>query len=166
MTIQTAPPKLPQPSPETAPADPIACRTRSKKQAQPIAQRTRSKSKCKYASRDNHELFFRPKAKGAKATSKHRTKASKRKKPPPLTDKQRRAEARAHYALHHGTTMDATSLLQNHALAKQLSAATITQLKLVSTNPFDRSSAAPPTPTQPLIWTTATGKKIPQPNAR
>ena len=70
---------------------------RIKEQQRPA--RVASPSARKYIARDAHELFFRPKAKGTKAPQQHKPK---KKKKPSMTNKQRAAWARAHYALHHG----------------------------------------------------------------
>ena len=61
----------------------------------PPQQPTATKIKSAYATRDEHEAFFRPKAPG---NNKQRKPKQKPKKPRPLTNKERTAWARRHYA--------------------------------------------------------------------
>ena len=61
----------------------------------------------KYRSRDAHAALFRPKLKAAQPKQR-RAKKQKQKE---LTDKQRIAEARSHYIIHHGTVQDAEQFL-------------------------------------------------------
>ena len=110
----------------------------------------------KYQARDAHEILFRPNLK-ARAPKRRQVK---KKKPKGLTDKQRRAEATAHYIIHHGTAKDATHFLGSKSNNSNISADTHASLMLMTTNPFEPQAeiaAAPPTQLQ---WMTATGKKL------
>ena len=86
----------------------------------------------KYRKRDAHEALFRPgttaaqKKQWAKMDNKAKTKKKKKRKG--LTDKQRAAEAHAHFTVHHGSAQEAEKLLRSKSAAS-LSAETTAQLK-------------------------------------
>ena len=67
-----------------------------------------------YRARDARELFFRPATEQVMRTQWRKTKTkSNKKQHKGLTDKQRAAEAHAHYVIHHGTNRDADKFLQH-----------------------------------------------------
>ena len=106
-------------------------KTRSKSRLQP-APRTMA---AKYRDRDRHEAFFRKPA-DKMTRAKPKTKP-KKKKPIPLTDKERRQFAREHYARHHG--------MQTTPAMTPTSPTTTTPKTKTTTTP----SATPSTPTPP-----------------
>ena len=110
----------------------------------------------KYLSRDAHEIFFNPMLLG-KPQKKRRTK---KKTPTGLTDKQRRAEATAHYIIHHGTTKDAEHFLGSKSNNSSIGADTHTALMIMLTNPFEPQDDAAAAPPAQLKWESATGKEL------
>ena len=102
----------------------------------------------RYRARDCHELFFRPKKAQNNKNPKFKKKTSK--PAPSLTDKQRSAEAHAHYILHHGSTPDAAHFLQKNARARNISTTTATALQRMcsgTTTTSAMSKKIPPIPT-------------------
>ena len=85
-----------------------------------------------YRKRDEHETFLRPATKQAQKKRWERenkkSKSKKQKKDRGLTDKQRAAEAHAHFIVHHSTVTTTKTLLRSERAAS-LSAETIEQLK-------------------------------------
>ena len=96
----------------------------------------------RYCARDHHELFFRP----AKTRADRQPKTKKKSRTVPLlTDKQRAAEAHAHFILHHGSELDAARFLQANARARSISTMTTTALKQMCPGMTDKASVAAPT---------------------
>ena len=90
----------------------------------------------RYIVRDKHEAFFRPRDKGKRKRSRSQPLRKKRKKSAPLTNKQRQAWAREHFALHHGTAGCESSWAAAAPFPSDLDMSTV--------------SSTPPTPTTPL----------------
>ena len=93
-------------------------------------QTTSSKTAKRYRERDAYELFVRPAQKQTQKnkTLKPRKKTNAKSKATGLTDKQRAAEAHAHYVIHHGAEKDAAKFLQ-HPRIRNVCAATLATLK-------------------------------------
>ena len=80
----------------------------------------------KYRARDTHECFFRPTAKPKKTLPQAKRATVQTR---PLTDKQRAAEAHAHYIIHHGNNQDAACFLETNVRARHITFATTNKLK-------------------------------------
>ena len=83
--------------------------------ALPSKPRSKKSEAKKYRERDAHESYFRPAAVQLNPKSKSKPNPKKRKH---LTDKQRRAEAHAHFILHHGSAADATRFMRSKSNAR------------------------------------------------
>ena len=104
--------------------------SKSTAMATTLTKRPPNKSEAQlYRERDAHEAFFRPTL-AMPATQQRRTK-KKKKKRTELTNKQRAAEAKAHYILHHDSKSDAHLFLDTKANTDNISASTHAALTLM-----------------------------------
>lgn len=78
----------------------------------------------------------------------------RKKNPKGLTDKQRAAEARTHYIIHHDTTEYVKCLLDSKSDTTNAVAGAHAALTLMHTNSFDNYAS------KPLKWVTVTGKDL------
>ena len=133
-TGRLPPPKWPRSSGATFPPPPMITSNRSEAE--------------KYRSRDVHEGFLRPATIQTKIKRWDNAKTKKRKKESKgLTDKQRRAEAHAHFIVHHGSATNASQFLQIKSNCNNISADTLNSLR--------RMTKCPP-PSPQLATTTIT----------
>ena len=93
-----------------------------------------------YRARDASELFFRPATK-QRAIVRSSKMPKKKLKPRQLTDKQRAAEAHAHFIIHHGTAADAEKFQKHHRI-KNVCAATLEALHRMCSHNDNKCSSA------------------------
>ena len=113
----------------------------------------------KYLARDAHEAFFRPCEKGKRKRALRQPSKKRRRKDPPLTNKQRQAWAREHFEQNHGNR-DSNGELWAEAAEPPSPSRDSSLWAEAAIPPSDmdldtseESTPPPPTPTTPLTPT-------------
>ena len=144
------------PPPPPRPRERAGATTRAAKASQPTATPptkqkvnppSKSDMKMRLRVRAAHKRLFAPKSGQTSRPTPVKTKVQK---PRPMTNKQRAAEAHAHFIIHHGSRQDAAGFLKSNTRARHIRPATVAMLESMCPSSIPKTTksvlTAPPDP--------------------